>query len=52
MKGVSVEEEKYALSEMIQWIFRSAIRNGESIQIYIPSQRMRQLLIDWLNGDI
>ena len=52
MKGVSVEEEKYALSEMIQWIFRSAIRNGEPIQIYIPSQRMRQLLIDWLNGDI
>lgn len=36
--------QKYALSEMIQWIFRSRIRNNESINIYIPSSRMRNLL--------
>ena len=38
----------YALSEMIQWIFRSRIRNNEDINIYIPSSRMRNLLIEFL----
>lgn len=45
---VKIEEEKYALSEMVQWIWRSAIRNNESIRIYIPSKRMRTLLKNWL----
>ena len=44
-----IDENKYALSEMIQWIWRSAIRNGEDIYIYIPSRRMRDLLLEWLN---
>jgi len=48
-KGVNVLEEKYALSEMIQWIWRSAIRDNKPINIYIPSSRMRNLLIDWLD---
>lgn len=47
--GVEVREEVYALSEMIQWIWRSAIRDGEEIWIYIPSSRMRKLLSDWLD---
>ncbi|MEG1544542.1 MAG: hypothetical protein RR382_08475 [Tannerellaceae bacterium] len=47
-KGIEVDEEKYALSQMVQWIWRSAIRDGEDITIYIPSSRMRQLLKDWL----
>lgn len=51
-KNITIDEERYALSEMIQWIFRSAIRNGKPIKIYIPSQRMRELLIAWLKGDI
>ena len=34
---------------MIQWIFRSQIRQYKPINIYIPSERMRELLIDWLN---
>lgn len=42
-------DDEYALSEMVQWIWRSAIRNGEDIWIYIPSSRMRRLLINWLN---
>jgi arsenate reductase-like glutaredoxin family protein len=49
-KGYPIDQDMYALSEMVQWIWRSAIRNGEEINIYIPSSRMRQLLIDWLNG--
>lgn len=48
-RNVDVAEEEYALSELIQWIWRSAIRDGKSIDIYIPSKRMRYLLIDWLN---
>jgi len=46
--GIKVNEDVYALSEMLQWIFRSAIRDGKEIWIYIPSSRQRQLLIDWL----
>ena len=48
-KGVTINEDLYGLSEMIQWIWRSRIRNGESINIYIPFIRMRTLLISWLN---
>lgn len=47
-KGIKVQEERYALSEMVQWIWRSAIRRGEEIWIYIPSIRMRTLLENWL----
>lgn len=49
--GVRVEEDAYALSELIQWIFRSAIRDGKEIWLYIPSKRMRNLLIDWIGVD-
>lgn len=48
--GVDVREDEYALSEMIQWIWRSAIRDGNDIWIYIPSQRMRDLLQNWLDS--
>ena len=47
--GVTINEDLYALSTMIQWIWRSAIRNGEEIWIYIPSRRMRELLQGWLD---
>lgn len=49
-KGIEGKEDKYALSELIQWIWRSAIRDGKEIWIYIPSRRMRELLEDWLAG--
>lgn len=47
--GCTVNEDRYAISEMIQWIWRSAIRDGKEINIYIPSSRMRTLLTNWLN---
>ena len=47
--GINVLEDKYALSVMIQWIWRSAIRDGEEIWIYIPSKRMRNLLQNWIS---
>lgn len=48
--GVTVDGETYSLSILIQWLFRSAIRNGEEIWIYLPSIRMRSLLTQWLDN--
>lgn len=47
-RGISLNQDEYALSEMLQWIWRSRIREGKDISIYIPSKRMRNLLIDYL----
>ena len=51
MKGFPVKEDVFALSEMVQWIWRSAIREGNPINIYVPSSRMRSLLQRWLNDE-
>lgn len=48
--GIEVDEDIYALSIMVQWIWRSAIRDGKDIYIYIPSKRMRTLLIEWVES--
>ncbi|WP_227938417.1 hypothetical protein [Alkalihalobacillus deserti] len=43
--GIKVEEDRWALSELIQWVWRSRIREGQPIQKnaqpfdYIPKQR-------------
>ena len=47
--GVQVDEDGYALSEMLQFIWRSAIREGNEIWIYVPSIRMRNLLQNWVD---
>lgn len=49
-QGIEVDEDGYALSIMIQWIWRSAIRMGQDVWIYVPSHRMRDLLTNWLGG--
>lgn len=49
MRDISVDQDKFALSEMLQWIWRSAIRDDKPINLYIPSKRMRDLLINWMN---
>ena len=51
-RGVEVDDELYALSSMIQWVWRSAIRKEppQAINLYIPSERMRSLFRDWLEG--
>ena len=49
---IRVDENGWALSELLQFIFRSAIRNEEEINMYIPSSRMRFLLEEWIEkGD-
>ena len=47
--NIDVDEDGFATSEMLQFIWRSAIREGKEIWVYIPSYRMRHLLIDWIN---
>ena len=55
--GIVLNKDRYALSEMIQWVWRSAIRANDlpleqrSIDLYIPSARMRELMQKWLDGE-
>lgn len=51
-QNVKVDEELLALSDLLQWIFRSAVRDGNQVNIYIPSCRMRKLLKKWLNNEL
>lgn len=46
--GVPFDQDRYALNTLLQWIWRSRIRDGEPIILYLPSQRMRRLLEEWL----
>lgn len=48
--GIKVDEDMYALSIMVQWIWRSAIRDGGEVYLYIPSRRMRTLLTNWIEN--
>jgi hypothetical protein len=49
-KGIVINHDLFALAEMIQWVWRSAVRNNDDITLYIPSKRMRTLLIRFLNN--
>jgi len=52
--------DAYALTELVQWLCRSSIRVGglnrttmpykprHRVTVYMPSQRMRNLLVNWL----
>ena len=46
----TVDEDLVSLSHLVQFIFRSALRNDEPIKVYVPSVRMRNLLKDYLGG--
>ena len=49
--GIEINQDMIALSAMLQWIWRSNIRVSDSnatINLYIPSKRMRNLLMNWL----
>ena len=46
--GVPVDANQFALSELLQWIWRSRIRQGEPIKLCIISKRMRKLFQEWL----
>lgn len=47
---IHIDQDRLALSCLLQWVWRSRIRNDKSIKIYVPSSRMRKLLLSWLDG--
>lgn len=48
--SVNVNEDQWALAELLQWIWRGCIRKDEPMNLFIPSKRMRTLLKDWINN--
>ena len=46
---IEFDDNLFSLSALLQWIWRSQIRDGKSINLYIPSERMRELLKMWIN---
>lgn len=50
--GITVNQEALAVSDLLQWVYRSRIRNDKSIKLYLPSKRMRNLLKRWANYEI
>jgi hypothetical protein len=50
-RGIDMDDDIYAISEMVQVLWRTAIRNGEPVTVYIPSERMRDLFKLWLEVD-
>lgn len=47
-----IDNNVFALSEMLQWIWRSRIRNDERITLAIGNQRMYNLFIEWLDKEL
>ena len=50
--NVIVDQDQWALAELIQWVWRGSIRKGKPMNLYIPSKRMRDLLENWLKGNV
>jgi hypothetical protein len=50
--GITVNQDLLAVSDLLQWIWRSRIRKGEPIMLYLPSSRMRSLLKAWSRYEI
>lgn len=48
---IGIDKDLFAVGCLIQWVWRSAIRNGEAISLYLPSRRMQNLLHKWLYGE-
>lgn len=49
--GFPIDEERYAASSILQFVWRSRIRNFEPIVLLIANQRMYQLFVKWLNNE-
>ena len=50
-KEIQKFDDAFAVSTLLQVIFRSAIREKKPVDLYLPSSRMRDLLTSWLNSD-
>ncbi len=50
--GIALDQDLLAVSDLLQWIWRSRIRNGHPVELYLPSSRMRTLLDQWARHEI
>ena len=49
--GAKIDEDVYAISELLQWLFRSNCRLPDgSVTLAIASKRMYDLYVDWTKG--
>jgi len=48
--GVDIDDNVFAVSELVQWVWRSSIRNNKEIVLCLASVRMRKLFSDWLDN--
>lgn len=48
-KNIPYSAEVFALNELLQWLWRSAIRDNKPITVSILSDRMRNLFDEWLS---
>ena len=46
--GIQFNNDALATSTMVQWLWRSRLRCGQEIWLYLPSSRMRKLLYKWV----
>lgn len=46
--GIEFRQDLFSLTELVQWIWRSRIRDAEPITLYVPSERMRVILVNWV----
>ena len=52
-QGIVIDTDNWALNELIQFLWRSNLRVTDSklsVNVYIPSERMRGLLEAWINN--
>jgi len=48
--GIIVNQDAFALSELLQLLWRGCIRDDKEMKVFIPSKRMRDLLKNWMLG--
>lgn len=46
------QQDQYALSELLQWLYRTRLREGQTCTVYMGSNRMKSLLDKWMAGDL
>lgn len=49
--GYPIDNNVFAVSELVQWLWRGCIRNGEPMVVVMGNKRMYNLLMRWLNDE-
>lgn len=44
-----LDHDRYALSELVQFLFRGCVRTGKPMDLYIGSPRMKEIYTNWIN---